>query len=69
MKGASATEEVGAAAEALHRQGCAPPEIHSLGADLTDSPTAAIRVAWADPARVRLARPDRSATKRPGRGR
>jgi 16S rRNA (guanine527-N7)-methyltransferase len=74
MKGSSASEEVGAAAEALRRLGCAAPEIHSLGADLTDSPTTAIRVAWADPARVRLARPsrwapDRSAPKRRGRGR
>jgi 16S rRNA (guanine527-N7)-methyltransferase len=69
MKGSSATEEVEAAAEALRRLDCAAPEIHCLGADLTDSPTTAIRVAWADPARVRLARPARSAPKRPRRGR
>lgn len=69
MKGSSVTEEVEAAAEALRRLGCATPEIHSLGVDLTDSPTTAIRVAWADPARVRLARPDRSAPKRGRRGR
>jgi len=69
MKGSSVTEEVEAAAEALRRLGCATPEIHSLGVDLTDSPTTAIRVAWADPARVRLARPDRSAPKRRRRGR
>jgi 16S rRNA (guanine527-N7)-methyltransferase len=69
MKGSSAAEEVEAAAEALRRQGCASPEIHSRGADLADSPTTAIRVAWADPARVRLAHPHRSAPKRPRRGR
>lgn len=56
MKGSSAAEEIRAAAEALRRHGCSTPEIHTLGEDLTDSPTTAIRVAWAEPARVRWAR-------------
>jgi 16S rRNA (guanine527-N7)-methyltransferase len=58
MKGSSAAEEIEAAAKALRKHGCSTPEIHTLGEDLTDSPTTAIRVAWAEPARVRLARPD-----------
>jgi len=56
MKGSSVGEEVEAAQRALRRLGCATPEIHSLGADLTDSPTTAIRVAWANPAGVPWAR-------------
>lgn len=58
MKGSSAAEEIRAATKALRKHGCSTPEIHSLGEDLTDSPTTAIRVAWAEPARVRWARPD-----------
>jgi 16S rRNA (guanine527-N7)-methyltransferase len=69
MKGSSAAEEVTGAKEALRRLGCAPPEIRSVGASVSDSPTTAIRVAWADPAGVRLPRPKGpSRKKRPGRG-
>ena len=64
MKGSSAAEEIQAATKALRKLGCAPPEIHVLGEDLTDSPTTAIRVAWAEPARVRLARPAEASSKR-----
>jgi 16S rRNA (guanine527-N7)-methyltransferase len=56
MKGTSAADEVVAAESTLRRLGCAPAEVLSVGADVTDSPTTAIRVAWADPARVRLPR-------------
>lgn len=64
MKGSSAAEEIQAAAKALRKHGCSTPEIHLLGEDLTDSPTTAIRVAWAEPARVRLARPEGSPAQR-----
>ena len=64
MKGSSAAEEVQAAGKALRGLGCSTPEIHTLGEDLTDSPTTAIRVVWAEPARVRLARPEGSPAKR-----
>jgi 16S rRNA (guanine527-N7)-methyltransferase len=70
MKGTSAADEILAAETTLRRMGCATPEIHSVGANLTDSPSTAIRVAWADPARVRWPRPKGSSTKkRRGRGR
>jgi 16S rRNA (guanine527-N7)-methyltransferase len=64
MKGASAADEIEAAATVLRRLGCAPPEIHSVGANLMDSPSTAIRVAWAEPAGVRLARPKGSSGKK-----
>jgi 16S rRNA (guanine527-N7)-methyltransferase len=64
MKGSSAAEEIQAAAKALRKHGCSAPEIHTVGEDLIDSPTTAIRVAWAEPARVRLARPDGPPSKR-----
>jgi 16S rRNA (guanine527-N7)-methyltransferase len=63
MKGSSAADEIVAAESTLQRLGCATPEIHSLGAKVTDSPTTAIRVAWADPARVGLPRPKGSSRK------
>jgi 16S rRNA (guanine527-N7)-methyltransferase len=56
MKGTSAADEVAAAAKALRRLGCATPEVVSVGTNVTDSPTTAIRVAWAEPAGVRLPR-------------
>jgi 16S rRNA (guanine527-N7)-methyltransferase len=69
MKGSSAADEILAAESTLQRLGCATPEIHSLGAKVTDSPTTAIRVAWADPARVGLPRPKGLSRKqRRGRG-
>jgi 16S rRNA (guanine527-N7)-methyltransferase len=58
MKGSSAAEEIEAARKALRRLRCAPPELHSLGGDFTDSPTTAIRVAWADRAGVPWGRPE-----------
>jgi 16S rRNA (guanine527-N7)-methyltransferase len=57
MKGASAPDEIAAADAMLHRLGCAPPEIHSVGANVADSPSTAIRVAWGEPTRVRWPRP------------
>jgi 16S rRNA (guanine527-N7)-methyltransferase len=52
MKGSSAAEEVEAARAALERWGCAEPEVRVLGDDRGVSPTAVVRGAWADPARV-----------------
>jgi 16S rRNA (guanine527-N7)-methyltransferase len=63
MKGSSAGEEVAAAEKVLRGLGCATPEIHSVGATVTDSPSTAIRVAWAEPARVRWPRPPGSSGK------
>lgn len=63
MKGASVAQEVEAAERTLRRLGCAPPEILNLRSEPTDSPTTAIRVAWADPARVGLARPEGASKK------
>ena len=69
MKGSSAADEIVAADGMLRRLGCATPEIHSVGANVADSPSTAIRVAWAEPARVRLPRPKGSSPKkRPRRG-
>jgi 16S rRNA (guanine527-N7)-methyltransferase len=64
MKGSSAREEIVAAEAILRRLGCAAPEVHSVGADVADSPSTAIRVAWAEPARVRWPRPDGSSEKK-----
>jgi 16S rRNA (guanine527-N7)-methyltransferase len=64
MKGSSASDEVATAEKVLRRLGCATPEIHSVGATVTDSPSTAIRVAWAEPARVRLPRPPGSSGKK-----
>jgi 16S rRNA (guanine527-N7)-methyltransferase len=64
MKGTSAAEEVADAETALRRLGCATPEILSVGGNLVDSPPTAIRVAWAEPARVRLPRPKGSSQKK-----
>ncbi|MCW2791690.1 MAG: rRNA ((527)-N(7))-methyltransferase RsmG [Nocardioides sp.] len=52
MKGSSVADEVVEAADDLRRLGCAEPEVHVLGADLLESTTVALRVAWADPGRV-----------------
>lgn len=69
MKGSSAADEIVAAETMLRRLGCAPPEICSVGVNVADSPSTAIRVVWAEPAGVRLARPKASAEKkRRGRG-
>ncbi|MCW2767257.1 MAG: rRNA m(7)G-527 methyltransferase [Nocardioides sp.] len=52
MKGASADEEIAAAAADLRRWGCAAPETRVLGTDVLESTTLAVRVSWADPTRV-----------------
>ena len=52
MKGSSVREEVLAAAGELRRLRCGEPEVLSLGTGVVDPPTTAVRVAWADPARV-----------------
>ena len=69
MKGASAAEEVAAAGTILRRLGCTSPETLSVGQGLTDSPPTAIRVAWAEPARVRLPRPQGSSPQKKRRRR
>lgn len=71
MKGASAADEVAAVEKELAQLGCAPPEVLTVGAGVADSPTTAIRVVWAEPARVRLARaqpPSKKSTSRRPRG-
>lgn len=62
MKGSSIHEEIAAAAATLRKLACAPPEVHSLGSGRIESPTTAVRVAWADPARVGWRAPARSST-------
>jgi 16S rRNA (guanine527-N7)-methyltransferase len=52
MKGASVHDEIAEAAPALRRLGCAEPTVAVLGEGLLESTTVALRVAWADPARV-----------------
>jgi 16S rRNA (guanine527-N7)-methyltransferase len=64
MKGSSAADEVAAAEKVLRRLGCQTPEIRSVGGTVTDSPTTAIRVAWAEPAGVGLPRPQGSSGKK-----
>lgn len=54
MKGGSVAEEIEAAAAVLARLGCSAPEVVALGGDVLAEPTAAVRVAWADPAQVSL---------------
>lgn len=68
MKGTSAADEIAAAERTLRRLGCADPEIHSVGANVADSPSTAIRVVWAEPARVRLPRPQGPSKKGRRRG-
>ncbi|WP_457205560.1 16S rRNA (guanine(527)-N(7))-methyltransferase RsmG [Nocardioides sp. P5_C9_2] len=52
MKGSSVAEEIEAARPVLSRWRCAEPEVLTLGEDLLVHSTHALRVAWADPARV-----------------
>lgn len=52
LKGSSVREEVAGATKALRRWRCAEPEILTLGAEILDPPTYAVRVAWADPSSV-----------------
>ncbi|MFT4265086.1 MAG: 16S rRNA (guanine(527)-N(7))-methyltransferase RsmG [Nocardioides sp.] len=52
MKGSSVDDEIAAAAPTLAALGCSAPTTTSLGDGLLESSTVALRVAWADPARV-----------------
>ena len=63
MKGSSIEDEIADAGALLAGYGCAHPEVRVLGADLLESPTTTVRVAWEDPTRVSwppagAARPD-----------
>ena len=62
MKGSSIHEEIEASEPVLRRLACARPEVHVLGADRIASPTTAVRVAWADPARVGWRPPTKPST-------
>lgn len=52
MKGSSVVEEIEEARPVLDRLGCAEPTVTELGVGVVSSTTVALRVAWADPARV-----------------
>jgi len=52
MKGSSVADEVAAAGPTLRELGCAEPQVAVLGSDRLETPTYALRVAWADPAHV-----------------
>lgn len=52
MKGSSIEAEIEEARPVLAKLGCAEPEVLVLGRDTLESTTRAVRVAWADPARV-----------------
>jgi 16S rRNA (guanine527-N7)-methyltransferase len=54
MKGSSVDEEIETARPVLRKLRCAEPEVSLLGAEVSDLPTYAVRVAWADPSRVVL---------------
>lgn len=67
MKGSSVAEEIEVARPTLRKLGCAQPEILTLGGSSLVHSTHALRVAWADPARVGLPakRSSRSTHRRP----
>ena len=52
MKGSSIEQEIVDAAATLSAFGCAEPEVRVLGAELLESGTTTVRVAWQDPAQV-----------------
>src|SRR6476619_2699272 len=52
MKGSSIAAEIDGARADLRDLGCAEPEVLVLGAGTLEDSTLAVRVAWADPARV-----------------
>ena len=66
MKGSSVAEEIEEARPVLQQWRCAEPEVLVLGEDVLVHSTHALRVAWADPARVGwpLAAPTRTARRR-----
>jgi 16S rRNA (guanine527-N7)-methyltransferase len=66
MKGSTVAEEIEIARPVLATWRCAEPEVMVLGAELLVHSTAALRVAWADPARVGW---PLAATKAPARRR
>lgn len=57
LKGASVADEVQEHRKVWQRMGCSVPEAITLGAELADGPTYAVRVSWADPTRVGLGGP------------
>jgi 16S rRNA (guanine527-N7)-methyltransferase len=61
MKGSSAGSEIEAAHSVLTALGCATPEVVECRESEDSSPTSAVRVAWADPGKVRSERFARSA--------
>ncbi len=63
MKGSSILSEIDEVGPVLAALGCADPEVVELDGSGDDSPTFAVRVAWADPGRVGS---DRSANAGPG---
>jgi 16S rRNA (guanine527-N7)-methyltransferase len=67
MKGSSVEDEIAAAADVLDELGCGTPEVRVLGRDTLSSTTVAVRVPWADPARVSwpLARTQQQRRRRP----
>lgn len=67
MKGALISEEIEAARGVLKSFKAAEPEVIQVGADLLESPTRVVRVAWADPARVGWSPPSSSSSRRGGR--
>ena len=69
MKGSSLVEEIRDAEPVLRRLGCTTPEHLVIGADLTDPPTHAVRVAWAGLPTVGLAAPPAGAGRGPKRPR
>ena len=55
LKGSSAQEEVDQATSDLAAWGCSTPVVRPVSGPDETSPTTVVRVAWADPRRVRLA--------------
>jgi 16S rRNA (guanine527-N7)-methyltransferase len=66
MKGSSVADEIAASRAILRKLGCADPEVLRLGEGTLIHSTHALRVAWADPARVglRSSRAQRSSPRR-----
>lgn len=52
LKGSSIVDEIETARPVLEKFRCAEPEVVILGADVSDNPTHAVKVAWADPAHL-----------------
>jgi 16S rRNA (guanine527-N7)-methyltransferase len=55
MKGSSAATEVAAAQDTLRAWGCSPPEVLTVGEDVSGATTTVVRVVWADGPRGKLA--------------